>query len=73
MMREKVVARIKADIGKKLRFKYNGARNQIEEFSGCIEDVYSSVFTIKMDNDNGFLKTFSYNDVLTQTLEIFDK
>ena len=49
MMREKVKERIRADIGKKLKFKYNGARNQIEEFSGSIENAYSSVFTIKLD------------------------
>lgn len=73
MMREKVKERIKADIGRKLKFKYNGARNQIEEFDGYIENAYSSVFTIKINNDNTFLKTFSYSDVLTETLQIFDK
>ena len=72
-MKEKIRERIEKDKGKKLKFKYNGARNQIEEFDGYIKDAYSSVFTIKMSNGNQFLKTFSYNDVLTETLEIFDK
>ena len=72
-MKEKIRERIIQDRGKELKFKYNGARNQIEEFNGYIEGVYSSVFTIKILNGNQFLKTFSYNDVLTETLEIFDK
>ena len=72
-MKEKIKERISSDMGKKLKFKYNGARNQIEEFDGYIENVYSSVFTIKMVNGNHFLKTYSYSDVLTETLEIFDK
>ena len=51
---------------KKLMFKYNGSRNQIEEFIGYIDKVYSNVFTIKLDNNR--IKTFSYNDVLIHKL-----
>ena len=72
-MKEKIRERISNDKGKKLKFKYNGARNQIEEFDGYIDNVYSSVFTIKLINNNHILKTYSYSDVLTETLEIFDK
>ena len=51
---------------KKLMFKYNGSRNQIEEFIGYIDKVYSNVFTIKLDDNR--IKTFSYNDVLIHKL-----
>lgn len=58
--------------GIKLRFKFNGSRNQIEKFSGTIENTYNSVFLVKVNNDNEQLRSFSYVDVLTESLEIFD-
>ena len=33
--------------GKKLHFRYDGSRNQIEEFDGVIDDIYNSIFIIK--------------------------
>ena len=56
--------------GKKIHFKYNGARNQIEEFDGVIENTYKSIFTIKLNNQI-MVKSFSYSDVITKSLEIF--
>ena len=32
--------------GKTLNFRFNGSRNQIEEFSGKIIETYDSIFTI---------------------------
>ena len=68
------ISKIKEDIvknkGKVLHFKYNGARNQIEEFDGKIEDTYNSIFTIKLE-DNNNIKTITYSDVITESLEIF--
>ena len=45
-MKEKIRDQIRSYLGKRLKFKYNGARNQNEEFSGRIENAYSNVFTI---------------------------
>ena len=58
--------------GKTLKFKYNGARNQTEEFIGEIINVYNFVFTIETKDETRRIKSFSYSDVLTETLEIFD-
>ena len=58
--------------GLKLKFKFNGIRNQIEKFSGTIENTYNSIFLVKVDNDNEQIRSFSYVDVLTESLEIFD-
>ena len=33
--------------GELVKFKFNGARNQVEEFQGIIENTYNYVFTIK--------------------------
>ena len=51
---------------KKLRFKYNGSRNQIDEFVGYIECLYPNIFTIRLID--GRIKSFSYNDVLIHKL-----
>ena len=56
--------------GKNLHFKFNGARNQIEEFNGSIEDMYNFIFTIKTDDNK--IKSFTYSDILIENLEIID-
>lgn len=56
--------------GKKIHFRYNGSRNQIEEFDGIVENVYNSVFTIKICNCNS-LKSFTYNDIINKSLQFF--
>ena len=59
--------------GKVLRFKFNGSRNQTEEFLGIIENMYNYVFVVKVENSNEKIKSFSYADVLTESLQIFVK
>jgi len=56
--------------GKKIHFKYNGARNQIEEFDGFIENTYNAVFTIRI-NESDNIKSFTYNDIINESLQIF--
>lgn len=56
--------------GKKIHFKYNGSRNQIEEFDGFVENTYNSVFTIKL-SECASIKSFSYNDIINKSLQIF--
>lgn len=57
--------------GKVLNFRFNGSRNQIEEFCGEIVEVYDYVFTIKPINCD-FLKSFSYSDVLIKKLVVIN-
>ena len=70
-----MINKIKEDIknqkGKKLKFRFNGARNQIEEFEGIIVETYNYIFTIKIMNDKNELKSFTYSDVLIDNLEIY--
>ena len=46
------ISKIKNDVeyikGKKKIFRFNGGRNQIEEFAGTIENVYNYVFIVKI-------------------------
>ena len=68
-----MISKIKNDLSGKLgiplHFRFNGARNQIEEFDGHIENTYNFIFTIKPDGDNR-IKSFTYSDVLIENLEI---
>lgn len=55
-------------MNKKIDFKYNGNRNQIEKFSGKIIKCYKSIFLIELPDKT--TKTFSYTDILIGNLEI---
>ena len=67
-MIEKVKDFILSNINKPLNFKYNGTRNQVIEFSGVIVSLYPYIFIVK--ENNNFLRSFSYTDVLIGNLEI---
>ena len=71
-----MINKIKNDLESKkdkiLKFRHNGARNQIEEFCGIITNTYNYIFTIKIiDKDE--IKSFSYSDILINNLEILEK
>lgn len=68
---EKIKTNLENNKGKVLNFKFNGTRNQTETFKGTIENTYNYVFLVKVDNENEQLRSFSYSDVLTESLEIF--
>ncbi len=66
-----MIDKIKRDVfclkDKKVKFRYNGSRNQIEEFEGVITNCYNFVFVIDVGDIN---KSFSYSDVLIGVLEL---
>ena len=51
-MISKIKNDLEKEIGKPLHFRFNGARNQIEEFKGCIENTYNFIFTIQTIGHN---------------------
>ncbi len=67
---EKIKELLQEKKGQLLHFRYNGARNQLDDFNGYICDLYNSVFTIKVLNSSVSIKCFNYSDVLIKTLEI---
>ena len=69
-MSSKIKDNLESKKGKNLHFKFNGARNQKEEFNGSIEDMYNFIFTIKTDDNK--IKSFTYSDILIENLEIID-
>ena len=70
-----MINKIKKDLtnkkGQVLRFRHNGARNQIEEFKGVIIETYNYIFTIKTVDEKEEIKSFSYSDILIDNLEIY--
>ena len=69
-MISKIKEQLSDEIGKELHFKFNGARNQIEEFDGFIENTYNFIFTIKTTGEKEMIRSFTYSDILTLNLEI---
>ena len=66
---EKVKDKIDSYKGQTLQFRFNGSRNQIEEFSATVIATYPSIFTVKV-LDSSLVKSFSYSDVLIRKLVV---
>lgn len=70
----KSVASIKRDIenhvGHRVTLKANGGRRKIFVDRGTIEKTYQSIFLIRLENDTQRIVTYSYSDVLTNTVQI---
>lgn len=64
---EKVKSKIRSYKGQTMQFRFNGSRNQIEEFSATIVDTYPSIFVVCLENTMQ-IKSFSYSDVLIKKL-----
>lgn len=66
------IEKIKYDIDKRrgdnVKIIYYGSRNRKEEYAGVIAETYNYIFIIKMNGTE--VKSFSYSDVLTNTIEI---
>lgn len=58
--------------GKLLKFKFNGSRNQTEEFEGRIISTYPAVFIIETKTQDNRIKSFTYSDILIEKLEIIE-
>ena len=60
---------LKYKVGSNIVIVYYGSRNKKEKYNGIIDKTYDNVFTIKIENGN--IKCFSYNDILTKTIQIY--
>lgn len=68
MMLDKIKNMVVENRGIEHVFRFNGIRNQNEEFCGKIVGIYPAIFTIELDNK--VIKSFSYSDLLINNLEI---
>ena len=74
MEKIKTIAVIKRDIekhlGDKVTLRANGGRKKILVNDGVIESVYSSIFVVRLQKDAQRTVTYSYSDVLTNTVQL---
>ncbi len=59
-------------IGEKIKLRANGGRRKTIERSGILEEVYPSVFIVKLDQEQHAFKrvSYSYADILTESVEL---
>lgn len=65
----KIKNMLEENASKNVRFKFNGNRNQTEEFNGKIINTYKYLFVVK-PNNTGIKRSFTYTDILIGNLEI---
>jgi len=68
-MINKIKKNVFDNLGNSIKVFYNGSRNKKEEYYGVIKEVYDNIFIVKLNTNE--IKSFSYFDVLTNTVEIF--
>ena len=63
---------LEVNLRKRLMLRANGGRKKTIERSGVLSETYPSVFVIELDPEgNAFERvSYSYADVLTETVEI---
>ena len=54
-------------VGNNIKVVHNEGRNKINEYNGKIVEVYPNIFIVKVSDAK---KSFSYYDVLTNTVKI---
>ena len=65
---KKIKNYLKTKVGSNVLIVYYGSRNRKEKFNGVLYKLYSNIFTIKLYN--GEVKSFSYSDILTKTIQM---
>jgi len=72
----RAIAEIKKDlegfVGSKIRLKANRGRNRIVEKEGILESIYPNIFVVRLNEKKVERRvSYSYADVLTETVELF--
>ena len=60
---------LRTKVGSNIVVVYYGSRNRKEKFNGVLYKLYSNIFAIRLYN--GEIKSFSYIDILTKTIQIY--
>jgi len=72
-MIEKIKENMEGHIGEEVKIVFNGGRNRVEEYQAIITEMYNFIFVVKLQNEVNEVKSFTYSDILTQTIEIYYK
>lgn len=58
--------------GKQVKLEVNKGRKKFEYYSGMVENLYPSVFTVNIFNENKGIQSFSYSEVLCGNVVILE-
>lgn len=67
-MIEQIRSKLNDHIGKQVVIRCNLGRNKYEKYNVEIKELYDNVFLVKLNTNQ--TKSFSYSDVLTNTIKI---
>ncbi|MGM0472437.1 MAG: Veg family protein [Bacillota bacterium] len=68
---EQIKSDLEAFVGQQVSLKANQGRRKIIEKEGVLEETYSNIFVVKVEEDQTPRKvSYSYADILTETVEI---
>jgi len=61
-----------ASVGKRIKLRANRGRKKIIERHGVLEQTYPHIFVIKLDEKTNAVRrlSFSYTDILTETVQL---
>ncbi len=63
--------KLESHLGEKIKLRANRGRRKTYEKEGVLESLYPSIFIVRVDENNYFQRlSFSYTDVLTETVEL---
>jgi uncharacterized protein Veg len=67
--------KLESHLGQPIKLRANRGRRKTYEKEGILESTYPSIFIVRVDENNYFQRlSFSYADVLTETVELsFDE
>lgn len=68
----KIRANVENCVGQKVRLKANKGRKKTTIREGIIESAYPSIFVVKIDGGYDSIRrvSYSYSDILTETVEV---
>jgi uncharacterized protein Veg len=63
--------KLESHLGQPIKLKANRGRRKTYEKEGILESTYPSIFIVRVDENSYFQRlSFSYADVLTETVEL---
>jgi uncharacterized protein Veg len=63
--------KLEPHVGEKIKLRANRGRRKTYEKEGILESTYPSIFVVRIDEPTYFQRlSFSYADVLTETVEL---
>lgn len=67
---EAIRERLDSHLGEKVKVRASEGRRRIFEREGVLEKTYPSIFVVRFEDDDSRHMSWSYIDVLTDTVEI---